>query len=462
MAWDFVEVNPFGEMANIDSIIETSANILKRLPTNSKGVARQIDAAAFVNKNTHPIISTDPPYYDNIGYADLSDFFYVWLRPSLGKIYPNLFSTLLVPKTKELVASPYRFDGDKKKARKFFEEGLKKAFVNFRKTGHKNYPITIFYAFKQTEKQKDNKEKLPLELLTSTGWETMLQGILDAEFQITGTWPLRTERSSRSVGLGTNALASSILLVCRNRSENAPITSRRDFLTKLKKELPNSLKTLQNGNIAPVDMAQSAIGPGMAIFSQYRKVIEADGTPMTVRSSLALINQVLDEYLSEQEGEYDSETRFALAWFEQNGMESGPFGVAETLSKAKNTAIDGLTRSGILEAKAGKVRILSRAELPENWKPAEDKRISVWKVSQYLIKALLDKGSEEGAAELLSRIGALGETARDLSYRLYTICDRKNWAQEAMAYNSLVVAWPELVKLASQKETTVPTQQDLF
>ena len=466
MVWDFAECNCLGQSTGSwDGAVDWVVRVVEDLPAYSdlKGIARQFDAKSDIKWLKDSIVSTDPPYYDNIGYADLSDFFYIWLRSLLKDVYPELFGTLLTPKAEELVAAPHRFGNNKKRAEQFFETGLEKAFVNMREVQHTGYPIAIYYAFKQEELVANEKGTGHQDYsVTSTGWETMLTGLLKSNFCITGTWPIRTERSARPRGHSSNALASSIVLVCRRRPDDASITTRRDFINVLKLELPLALKTLQQGNIAPVDLAQSAIGPGMAVFSRYSKVLEANGASMRVRSALSLINQVLDEYLTEQEGEYDADTRWALAWFEQHGMQEGPYGVAETLSKAKNTAIDGLMTAGVLISKAGKVRLLSRDELPEDWDPAADKRITVWEVTQHLIRGLVDKGSEEAAADLLRKVGALGDVARELAYRLYTICDRKKWAQEALAYNSLVVAWPELVKLAGQKEVSGPSQQELF
>lgn len=417
-----------------------------------------MDATQFIN-GYYYIISTDPPYYDNIGYADLSDFFYVWMRRSLQDIFPDLFSTMLVPKSTELVATPYRFDGDKEKAKRFFEEGLKIAFSYMRKAAHPDYPITVYYAFKQAESDESNG--LEGETVASTGWETMLEGLIRSGFAITGTWPMRTERTGRSISIGSNALASSIVLVCRPRPEDAPRITRRDFLRALKRELPEALRKLQQGNIAPVDLAQAAIGPGMAVFSRYGKVIESDGTPMRVRTALALINQTLDEFLAEQEGEFDLDTRWAVSWFEQYGMEQGPYGEAETLSVARNTSVTGLVEAGFLEAKAGKVRLLKREELKADWDTKTDERSSVWEITQYLIRALETQG-ERGAALLLQKLGARGDAARDLAYRLFTICERKSWAQEALAYNGLVVAWPEITRLAREESGSEPMQDSFF
>jgi putative DNA methylase len=452
MTWDFAEANLFGlSSGSIVNIIQFVAKAVAEFPAMMKGNVRQADAKTEMSRVNRFLISTDPPYYDNIGYADLSDFFYVWLRRSVGKIYPNLFSTLLVPKTQELVATPYRFGGDKQKAQEFFEEGLAKAFARMREAAHSNFPLTVYYAFKQSEKDdEDDKDGNNITAISSTGWETMLEGLIKADFSITGTWPVRTERSTRSVSIGTNALASSIVLVCRPRSESAPSTTRRQFLTTLKRELPEALKTLQQGNIAPVDLAQASIGPGMAVFSRYAKVLEADGTPMRVRTALQLINQTLDEFLTEQEGEFDADTRWALTWFEQHQFDEGKYGDAETLSKAKNTSVTGLVNSGILKAKGGKVQLLRRDELPDNWTPEQDDRTPDWEVTQHLIWTLDQKG-ESGASVLLSKLGDRGEVARDLAYRLYSICDRKSWTQEAIAYNSLVISWPEISRLAAEE-----------
>ncbi len=452
MIWDFAEPNFFADATgSINAAVELVAAPLSLLGFGIGNVV-QDDAAKLTNHDRNgSIIATDPPYYDNIGYGDLSDFFYVWLRHSLLNIYPSLFTTMLVPKTSELVATPYRFDGDKQKAEDFFEKGLSLAFEHFYTLSTSCIPVTVFYAFKQSEVDNDlNVEDGDLATnAVSTGWETMLASLLSSGFQISGTWPMHTEMKTRQVAMGTNALASSIVLVCRPRPEDAPTTTRREFLSALKRRLPSALHQLQLGNIAPVDLAQAAIGPGMAIFSRYKAVLEADGSSMRVRAALALINQALDEYLAEQEGEYDTDTRWALAWFEQYGHEQGPYGVAEMLSKAKNTSVEGLSHAGFLEARAGKVRLLKRDELGADWDPGKDKRLTVWEATQYLIRAL-DQDGEKGAGALLSKLGSSGETARDLAYRLYTLCERKGWAQEALAYNMLVVAWPRIKEQSGQ------------
>lgn len=458
MVWDFAEANVFGDAAGDYQRTYTSlCEVLDRLAVGTiEGQVTQFDATSISSLpiETSPLISTDPPYYDNICYADLSDFFYVWLRQSAGNLYPEIFSTLLTPKSNELIASTYRFNGDSKQAGKFFEDGLRNAFGEFKKVQDSAFPITVYYAFKQSEDDENGGEVS----IASTGWETMLEGLVNTGLSITGTWPTRSELNTRNVGRDANALASSIVLVCRPRVQSAVSISRREFLSALKKELSPALRQLQQGSIAPVDLAQAAIGPGMAVFSRYSAVLEADGKPMSVRTALGLINQALDEYLSEQEGEYDGDTRWALSWFEQFGHNEAAFGVAETLSKAKNTSVNGLVEAGILEARGGKVRLLRRDELDTDWDPTEDKRPTAWEAVQHLIYALENEG-EESAAGLLAKLGSIAEPARDLAYRLYTVCERKGWAQDALGYNMLVVAWPRLKELAAKQK---PMQENLL
>ena len=450
MTWDYIEANPFSNSSGgWISLYSSTIEALQNIPCSAKGVASQIDATSSEIYRESIVVSTDPPYYDNICYADLSDFFYVWLRRSLSSVYPELFSTLLVPKEPELVATPYRFNGKKQKAKEFFETGLKKAFQRMRKMASNRYPLTIYYAFKQTETEINRKNGK--STIASTGWETMLEGLIRAGFSITGTLPMRSEQHHRMIANNSNALASSIALVCRPRPEDAPSTTRRQFLKQLQKEFPADLATLQQGNIAPVDLAQASIGLGMSVFSRYSKVLEADGNPMRVRTALQIINSYIDEFLNEQEGEFDPDTRWALTWFEQYQFEEGQYGDAETLSKAKNTSIKGLEEAGILTAKNGKVRLLKREELPENWNPAKDDRTPDWEATQYLIQTL-DKQGETGAAKLLAQLGDKGEICRDLAYRLYVICDRQGWTQEAISYNSLVTSWSEINRLAAMEQ----------
>ncbi len=462
MQWMYAETNPFaGAGGDIAGTAESVSKVLDELPVGQVGVVKQLSATSTM---VPAAISTDPPYYDNIGYADLSDFFYVWLRRSLLKQYPSLFATLVTPKTQELIASPYRHDGSKDAAQEFFEQGLGMAFSRMHEVQSKEIPLTVYYAFKQSETGDDADQELGTndgEVTVSTGWETMLAGLIRSGFSIHGTWPMRTE-AVNALKKDVSALASSIVLVCRSRPSNASLATRRDFLNTMRRELPEALRNLQRGNIAPVDLAQAAIGPGMAVFTRYAKVVESNGSPMSVRTALGLINQTLDEVLAEQEGEFDADTRWALAWFEQLGMAEGPFGDAETLSKAKNTAVNGLVEAGIVTARAGRVRLLRRDELPVDWNPATDRRLTVWEVTQHLIRTL-DQHGEIGAAALVQQLGGIADIARDLAYRLYSTCERKKWSQEAMAYNSLVVAWSELTKLAlANRNRQIETQNELF
>ena len=457
MVWDFAEANVFADSSgNIARMVELVADVIERQCTAGKmpATAEQNDASKSMACQ-QVLISTDPPYYDNIGYADLSDFFYVWLRRSLGSVHPSLFGTVLVPKASELIASPFRFGGDKAKAEEHFLSGLEQAFRLIREALVDGFPLSVFYAFKQAE--EDAPEDEARSAIASTGWETMLAGMLVAGFEVLGTWPMRTERAGGFRNKNQNALASSIVLVCRPRPKGAGVASRRDFLAALKRELPEALRNLQKGNIAPVDFAQAAIGPGMAVFSRYAKVLETDGTPMSVRTALSLINQSLDEVLAEQEGEFDSDTRWALAWFDQNGFSEGPYGMAETLCTAKNTSVAGMVDAGFLAAKSGKVRLLRRDELPSNWDPVKDTRLTIWECTHQLIRAL-DAG-EEKAADLLKKVGSHAEAARDLSYRLYSICERRKWAQDALGYNALVLAWGDVRRLAGEAPAA-PRQVD--
>ncbi len=408
------------------------------VPAGIPGVAVQADAQTQ-SISLGKVISTDPPYYDNVGYADLSDFFYVWLRHT-STVFPELFATFAVPKSEELIASPYRH-GSKDRARSFFLSGMTQALRRLAEQAHSAFPVTVYYAFRQSE-DEDGKGQ------ASTGWEAFLQALISSGFAVTGTWPIRTEMSNRMVGAGTNALASSIVLVCRPRPVKAPIATRREFLAALRTELPAALTQLQRSNIAPVDLAQAAIGPGMAVYTRYSRILDAEGNPVSVGEALALINQTLDEVLAEQEGDFDADTRWAVAWFDQFGFAEGEFGIAETLSKAKNTSVDGMVEAGIVLSKAGEVRLLRPDELPENWDPRSDKRVTVWECVHHLVRAL-ETGGEEAAAELVSKLGSEAETARDLAYRLYNICERKKRAQEALSYNALVQSWPEIARLAS-------------
>lgn len=458
MTWDYAELNVFGDWlmnykAALEKIIKPQEIAFPRdCHAGRAGNVSQADSRSQ-SISIDKIVSTDPPYYDNIGYADLSDFFYVWLRRSLKGAFPELFATLAVPKAEELVATPYRH-GSKEKAEAFFLDGMTKAMHRLAEQSHPAFPVTIYYAFKQSETEN-------IEGTSSTGWETFLAAVIRAGFAVNGTWPMRTELSNRMIGSGTNALASSIILVCRARAAGLETATRRGFVTALKSELPQALAHLQRGNIAPVDLAQAAIGPGMAVYTRYARVLDAEGKPLTVRDALALINQVLDEALAEQEGDFDADTRWALTWFEQSGFESGDFGVADVLARAKNTSVAGMVEAGIVESKRGKVRLLRPEELPDDWDPSTDSRLAAWEVVHHLVR-VLESGAESAAAELVVKLGAHAESARELSYRLYTICERKKRAAEALSYNALVQSWPEITRLASEPNAPVASQGDIF
>ena len=417
MTWDFAEANPFGGAGgDFANCVFSVWEVLNRLPSQAPGTAGRTDAASL-EAATPALIVTDPPYHDNVGYADLSDFFYIWLRRSLGDLYPGLFATPLTPKAAELVATPYRFGG-RRRAGTHVQDGFARAFARMRSAQAGDGPLALFYAFKQA----------------GDGWETMLEGLLGAGFAVTGTWPMRTELPSRMLSSGTNALASSIVLACRPRPAEAPTATRGQLLAALRAELPPALRRLQQGNIAPVDLAQAAIGPGMAVFSRYAEVAEADGRAMTVRTALGLIDRLLDETLAEQEAGLDAETRWAVAWFQRHGMRPGPAG--------------GPVPAGIAASGAGTARLLHRGELPPGWDPAGAGRPAVWEVAQHLIRALYG-GGEAAAGELLRRVDrGLADAARKLAYRLYMLCERKRWPKEALAYNALVVSWPDIVCLA--------------
>ena len=449
MIWDFTEANPIGESTgNWMAMVDWTWKAVLRFPAVPRGYAEQADAQSS-GVQANALVSTDPPYYDNIGYADLSDYFYVWLRRSLRPVLPNLFSTMAVPKAEELVATPYRH-GNRAQAEAFFMTGMTLAMTRLAQQGHPEFPTTIYYAFKQSENRNDRG-------VSSTGWETFLDAIIRAGFAISGTWPMRTERSARSVG--SNMLASSVVLVCRKRDINASIATRRDFIVALKEELPAALAYLQRGNIAPVDLAQAAIGPGMAVYTRYAKVLDAAGNRVSVGEALALINQTLDEILAEQEGDFDADSRWALVWFEQNGFDAGDYGMAEALSKAKNTSVSGMVEAGIIHSRAGTVRLLRPQELPADWDPAGDDRLTIWEMVHHLIR-VLEQGGESAAAELVRRLGGFGEVARELCYRLYTVCERRKRAAEALAYNGVVQSWPEISRLA---KTQAPAEQaELF
>ena len=445
MLWDFAEPNFLGNATgSIDAAIFYSFDPLNYLcKAEYNGIVNQY-AVQYDMLFHNMIISTDPPYYDNIGYADLSDFFYIWMRRSLKNTYPRLFRTMLVPKAEELVATPYRFEGSKEKAREFFEDGMLQACRQFYRSAREDVPVTIYYAYKQSENDEgDNAAQ------ASTGWETMLSAIIRAGFAITGTWPMRTEMKTRQVAMNTNALVSSIVLVCRKRLEDAPYCPRRTFMAELRRELRTALQKLQASNIAPVDMAQAAIGPGMGVYSRYAKVLEADGSAIGVRTALQVINAELDAYFSEQDGVLDAESRFCVDLYTQFAFNEMKFGEADVLARAKNTSVEKLASMGLVYAEKGVVHLQERTDLPELKVSRFTADRCLWMLTQYLIQSM-DTGGIEACAWLVVEFSASAERARDLAYRLFSLAERKGWNAEAYAYNSLVVAWPDIQQKAAE------------
>ena len=453
MVWDYAEGNPLSNSSgSFDNMLDWVVKCLNELPARSEAEVNQFDAQSDCGLRDI-MVSTDPPYYDNIGYADLSDFFYVWMRQSLKETFPALFSTMLVPKAEELIATPYRHEGSVEKAKSFFEDGMLSACKQMYQYSREDIPVTIYYAYKQ------NDTDVATNKTASSGWETMLSAVVNAGFAITGTWPMRTEMSSRSIASGTNALASSIVLVCRKRSEDAPQTTRRNLINILRRELRPALKKLQDSNIAPVDLAQSAIGPGMGVFSRYRRVLEADGSVMTVRSALQVINEEVDLYFNDQVGSMDAASRFCVDLYTQCAYNNIKYGEAEILANAKSTSIPMMASHGVLYAKAGVVHLLERADLPER---VDINESNIWLLTQQLTHAMTKGGVEACAKHVADIFGSNAESAKDLAYRLYTIAERKGWTEEAYAYNALVVAWPDIQSRAADLKALTPEQMTLF
>ncbi len=441
MVWDFAEANILEKVVGgFQSASSYISKCIERLHLSAPGSVVQ-SAAQYLEYADNAVISTDPPYYDNIGYADLSDFFYCWLRPALRDVYPDLFGVIATPKFEELVASHNRH-ADSSEAEKFFLDGMTLAIKQMPGMSSDLFPATIYYAFKQSEIEQEG--------LSSTGWATFLHAVLAAGYSVTGTWPLRTEQSSRMRGMGTNALANSVVLVCRRKEDSAEVITRAEFIRALKRELPPAIAELQAANLAPADMPQSAIGPGMGVFSRFKAVLEADDKPMTVRTALQLINAELDEYLGGIQGEFDPDTRFAISWFEQNGMGKGDYGVADNLARARGIAVDSVRHAGIVESAAGKVRILKRDELDPGWEPSEDTHLTVWECLQYLVRQHERDGISYNTALLLRKIDDRAGAVKDLAYCLYDICaSKRRDAKEATAYNALIADWPDLTREAA-------------
>lgn len=454
MIWDYAEANPFSDSSGCFLLfLDKVVKVLEILVSKPQCHCNQLNASEL-DIDKPMLFSTDPPYYDNIGYADLSDYFFVWLKRNVSNTYPTLFRTIMTPKADELVATPYRHDGDKEVARSYFEEGFAKVFAQIRKQSHYEYPISVYYAFKQSETDDDDEQGE--RIIASTGWETMLEGLIRNEYSIIGTWPMRTEGSGRATAQGTNALASSIVIVCRPKEETAQLISRKDFMIALRRELPWALDNLREGGIAPVDLAQAAIGPGMAVYSRYKAVLEADGSKMSVRTALQIINQELEIWLTSLEGDLDKDTRFCVAWFEQFGMNEAPFGEADVLARAKNTATGRIEEKGLIKSAKGKVRIVNSKELSGDIVPSDD--ISIWMCVQHMLRALNESG-ESGVAEVIEKIGtSKAEAARSLAYRLYKIAEDKKLTEDALAYNSLVSSWMD-IKEKAEEMSRQPSKQ---
>jgi putative DNA methylase len=453
MTWDFAEANPFADSSgSFGKTIEAVSRVLPMaLPARTGGGAFQHDAQ-MQTLSAGRFVSTDPPYYDNIGYADLSDFFYVWMRRSLRGTFPSIFATMAVPKAEELVATPYRH-GSREKAEAFFLDGMTSAMRRLAEQAHPSAPLTIYYAFKQSETKGDGGT-------SSTGWETFLEALHRAGLALTGTWPMRTERDARSIGIGANALASSIVLVCRKRRDDAPTVSRRQFLRELNTVLPEALDEMTKGAgedrspVAPVDLSQAIIGPGMAVFTKHSAVLEANGEPMSVRTALKLINRFLAE------ADFDQDTQFCLHWFDQHGWGDGVYGEADVLARAKGTSVDGLDEAGVVHSGGGKVRLLRPAEYPSGWDPSGDTRVPIWEALHQLIRTLRTEG-ETAAGRLLAEVKSKGEAIRQLAYRLYTLCERRALPEDARAYNELVTSWAGIESAAGEAPER-NEQLDLF
>lgn len=447
MVWDFAEANPFSSSSgNFFGQVEWIAEVVERLPADSAGNARQLSADA--RDYTGLVVSTDPPYYDNIGYSDLSDFFYVWLRRCLQGIHPSVVSTMLTPKAEELVANPYRHDG-KENAAKFFVDGFNTVFHRIRRGANPDVPMTVYYAYKQQEAGREGT--------SSTGWHTLLDGLIGAGWEVTATWPVRSERGGRMLSVGTNALASSIVLACRPRPGDAPTTTQRAFVQRMKSELPGALRTLMQGDIAPVDLAQAAIGPGIAVFSRYARVRSASGGDIGAREALELINRTLDEVLGEQESDFDPDTRFAVRWYRQYGWRPEQSGIADQLARTTQTSIAELQRGGIFTTAGGKGRLLSIRELDAQWDPASDSRLSIWEATLRLAALLESKGIEK-VAELVAKLPAAIPLSaiKELGFLLFHEAERKGDGADAQALNALVTSWGD-VSLKARQHPSAPT-----
>lgn len=443
MTWDYPEVNPLSGGLSYSSVCDSVASSVQAFETDiPKANVIQMPCQEISGLKTKFIISTDPPYYDNIGYADLSDFFYVWLRRVLSNVYPDLFQTLSTPKQDEMVATPDRHGG-RKQSESYFVDEMFKALSGINETLHPAYPMTIYYAFKQSETDLDSQT-------SSTGWSAFLNALIGADLQVLSAWPIRTERPTRTRALGSNALATSLVISCMRKGASQNV-SRAAFRASLRDELHSSLKTLESANIPPVDIRQALLGPGIKIFTSCKSVVLPDDSSLEVPAALREINNAIDEVMSGEERRFDSRTWFAIFWYESYGYEERPFGDAEGLALARNTSVASIEKSGIMKSLAGRIRLLCREDLPSNWTPEDDRELSIWEATQHLIKTLGEDG-EDSASSLLTRTANakpdldIGAECYSLAVRMFNFCEKSKQAEEARAYNGLVVAWPELEK----------------
>lgn len=453
MIWDYCEVNPLTDAGGSWlSALGWIGRAIDLFPAKGKGHALQLDAAkGTVSSSSNTVVSTDPPYYDNVPYSNLSDFFYIWMRPCLRDVFPDVFATRQTPKEDELVASHSLYE-DIDDAMKHFTDGMTLALSQIHGKCEETVPVTIYYAFKQSDTGASGT--------ASSGWESFLESVIKAEFVITGTWPVRTERGVRNRAIGSNALASSIVLVCRKRDSKAESISRRDFQRELKDHLKEALDEMIGGAegvspVAPVDLAQAVIGPGMAVFSKYSAVLEADGSPMSVHTALTLINKMLTEGADD----FDADTQFCLAWFDEQGWVEGDFGQADVLARAKGTSVQAVAAAGVVKSGGGEVRLFKPNEYPADWSPENDNNTPVWEALHQMIRSLQSSG-ESAAGELLAGMPARADQIRNLAYRLYTLCERNGWADDARAYNELITSW-QSIEVASNEAGHFGSQKDL-
>jgi putative DNA methylase len=443
MVWDFAETNPFGgSVGDWMGVVESTADGLRSLPTvGDPATVAQADArdADRLCKPGSTLVATDPPYFDHIGYADLSDYFYVWERRALRNVQPDLFGTIATPKDAELIATPYRHGGDMDAARRYFVDGFTQAFTALRKSARPDLPMIIIYAHRQEETEEDG--------LTSTAWDAIIEALLKADLGVAGTWPIHGTGSTRQIGLGTNALASYTVMVCRPRRVDAAMTDRPGFLRALRSELPPAIRKMQDASVPALDLTQAVLGPGLAVFSKFARVVEPSGETMSVGTAIALINQVRSEALTEQQDEFDTATRWAVQWFDEYGFGEGPYDRAEVLFTGTDTSFDRLRRAGIIDSRPSKVRLVHPDDLTDNWEPGA--QAPVWGLTMHLLERL-DRGGEDAAARLLAQAGPTRDAARDLAYRLADICERKRRAKEALLFDGLIVSWPEISKRAAE------------